>query len=48
MLVTFGAPYRGSLNAFDFLANGLRKSIGPLDVPSGSTRSSARSRRSTN
>ena len=32
MLVTFGAPYRGSLNALDFLANGLRKSVGPFDL----------------
>jgi len=29
-LVTFGTPYRGSLNALDSLANGLRK--GPLDL----------------
>jgi Lecithin:cholesterol acyltransferase len=29
-LVTFGTPYRGSLNALDGLANGVRK--GPLDL----------------
>jgi len=29
-LVTFGTPYRGSLNALDSLANGLKK--GPLDL----------------
>ena len=29
-LVTFGTPYRGSLNALDGLANGLKK--GPLDL----------------
>ena len=29
-LVTFGTPYRGSLNALDGLANGIRK--GPLDL----------------
>jgi pimeloyl-ACP methyl ester carboxylesterase len=32
MLITFGTPYRGSLNALAFLANGLRKSIGPLTL----------------
>ena len=32
MLVTFGTPYRGSLNAVDVLANGLRKTVGPLTV----------------
>ena len=31
-LVTFGTPYRGSLNALDGLANGLKK--GPLDLSS--------------
>ena len=31
-LVTFGTPYRGSLNAVGFLANGYAKSIGPLDL----------------
>lgn len=30
MLITFGTPYRGSLNALNFLVNGLRKNIGPL------------------
>src|SRR4051812_5412335 len=29
-LITFGTPYRGSLNALDFLCNGFRKSIGPF------------------
>jgi pimeloyl-ACP methyl ester carboxylesterase len=32
MLVTFGTPYRGSLNALDFLANGFAKKIGPFKV----------------
>lgn len=32
MLITFGTPYRGSLNALNFLANGFRKSIGPLTL----------------
>jgi hypothetical protein len=32
MLITFGTPYRGSLNALNVLANGFRKSIGPLTV----------------
>jgi pimeloyl-ACP methyl ester carboxylesterase len=34
-LVTFGTPYRGSLNALNFLANGLKKGLGPLrlDLP---------------
>jgi hypothetical protein len=32
MLVTFGTPYRGSLNALDFLANGIRKTIGPFTL----------------
>lgn len=32
MLVTFGTPYRGSLNAVDFLANGFVKKLGPLKV----------------
>jgi pimeloyl-ACP methyl ester carboxylesterase len=31
-LVTFGTPYRGSLNALDFLANGFVKKIGPLTI----------------
>jgi pimeloyl-ACP methyl ester carboxylesterase len=29
-LVTFGTPYRGSLNALNSLANGLEKGLGPL------------------
>ena len=32
MLVTFGTPYRGSLNALDFLCNGFKKKIGPLGI----------------
>ena len=31
-LITFGTPYRGSLNAVGYLANGYAKSIGPLDI----------------
>ncbi|HEX9643208.1 MAG TPA: hypothetical protein VGC11_04320, partial [Acidimicrobiia bacterium] len=31
-LITFGTPYRGSLNALDFLANGLRRGLGPVGV----------------
>lgn len=31
-LVTFGTPYRGSLNAAGFVANGFRKKIGPLTL----------------
>jgi Lecithin:cholesterol acyltransferase len=36
-LITFGTPYRGSLNALGFLANGYAKSIGPLSVDLSST-----------
>ena len=32
MLITFGTPYRGSLNAVDFMANGFVKKVGPLKV----------------
>jgi hypothetical protein len=32
MLITFGTPYRGSVNALDFLANGIKKKIGPFTV----------------
>jgi hypothetical protein len=32
MLVTLGTPHRGSMKALDFLANGLRKSIGPVTL----------------
>lgn len=32
MLITFGTPYRGSLNALNTLANGLRVGFGPLAV----------------
>jgi CHAT domain/Lecithin:cholesterol acyltransferase len=31
-LVTFGTPYRGSLNALNFLANGMRKRLGPIPL----------------
>jgi pimeloyl-ACP methyl ester carboxylesterase len=31
-LVTFGTPYRGSLNAVDFAANGFVKGIGPFKL----------------
>ncbi len=31
-LLTFGTPYRGSLNALDFLANGYREGIGPFKI----------------
>jgi pimeloyl-ACP methyl ester carboxylesterase len=30
MLVTFGTPYRGSVNAIDSLANGMHKGVGPI------------------
>ncbi|MDF0667789.1 MAG: hypothetical protein P0119_17200 [Nitrospira sp.] len=32
MLVTLGTPHRGSVKALDFLANGLRKKIGPVTL----------------
>ena len=31
-LITFGTPYRGSINAVDFLANGFVKKAGPLKL----------------
>lgn len=31
-IVTFGTPFRGSLNALDFLANGFRKGFGPFKL----------------
>ena len=31
-LITFGTPYRGSLKALDFIANGFRKKVGPLTL----------------
>ena len=31
-LITLGTPHRGSLNAIDFLVNGMKKGIGPLGV----------------
>jgi pimeloyl-ACP methyl ester carboxylesterase len=32
MLITFGTPYRGSLNALNFIANGFSKKVGPFKV----------------
>jgi pimeloyl-ACP methyl ester carboxylesterase len=32
LLLTFGTPYRGSLNALDFIANGMTKTLGPLTL----------------
>ena len=37
MLITFGTPHRGSLNAVDFLVNGFVKKLGPLKVADLST-----------
>jgi hypothetical protein len=31
-LITFGTPYRGSLNALNFIANGMRKKLGPIPI----------------
>jgi pimeloyl-ACP methyl ester carboxylesterase len=31
-LITFGTPYRGSLNALNFIANGMRKKLGPISI----------------
>jgi hypothetical protein len=31
-LVTFGTPYRGSVNALNFLVHGVRKRLGPIPV----------------
>ena len=31
-LVTFGTPYRGSLNALNFLARGMKKTLGPITL----------------
>jgi pimeloyl-ACP methyl ester carboxylesterase len=31
-LITFGTPYRGSLNALNFIANGMRKQLGPITL----------------
>jgi pimeloyl-ACP methyl ester carboxylesterase len=31
-LISFGTPYRGSLNAVNFLVQGMRKSLGPLTL----------------
>jgi pimeloyl-ACP methyl ester carboxylesterase len=36
-LVTFGTPYRGSLNALGYLANGFSAGVGPLKVDLTST-----------
>jgi pimeloyl-ACP methyl ester carboxylesterase len=32
LLITFGTPYRGSLNALDFIANGMKKRLGPITL----------------
>jgi pimeloyl-ACP methyl ester carboxylesterase len=32
MLITFGTPYRGSLNALNFIVNGFKKKVGPFKV----------------
>ena len=32
MLVSFGTPYRGSLNAVSFLCNGMKNSLGPIEL----------------
>jgi pimeloyl-ACP methyl ester carboxylesterase len=32
LLITFGTPYRGSLNALDFIANGMKKKLGPITL----------------
>lgn len=32
MLVSFGTPYRGSVNALNFIANGFLKTLGPFKV----------------
>jgi pimeloyl-ACP methyl ester carboxylesterase len=32
LLITFGTPYRGSLNALGFLANGMRRRLGPITL----------------
>src|SRR5436309_4953307 len=32
MLSSFGTPYRGSLNAVGFIANGMSKKLGPLTL----------------
>jgi hypothetical protein len=32
MLITFGTPHRGSLNALDSIANGFAKKVGPLTI----------------
>lgn len=31
-LITFGTPYRGSLNALNFIANGMKKKLGPIPI----------------
>jgi pimeloyl-ACP methyl ester carboxylesterase len=32
LLITFGTPYRGSLQALDFIANGMKKKLGPITL----------------
>ena len=36
-LISFGTPYRGSLNALGYLANGFAKGVGPLSIDLSST-----------
>jgi pimeloyl-ACP methyl ester carboxylesterase len=31
-LISFGTPYRGSLNAVDFLVHGMKKGVGPVTI----------------
>ena len=31
-LITFGTPYRGSMNALNFIANGMQKKFGPVPI----------------
>ena len=32
LLITFGTPYRGSLNALDFIVNGMKTKLGPVTL----------------
>ena len=43
-LLTIGTPFRGSVNALDFIVNGFRKGIGPGDLVDLSIRPCARCR----
>jgi hypothetical protein len=31
-LISFGTPYRGAINAVDFLVNGMKRSVGPVNI----------------